>query len=300
MPAFNVQQFDFALTLGPGERAWKTLFAVRSINRHCPASAIHVFIPEEDEQQVPKEVLEEIRQLAHTQRGSLPMKQYPISAKIKALDEAVNRSDANQVILLDSDVVLVDEPSIGSEAELMAKPVDISTYYTKTKSGPEWQELASITGLSEPARDTHTDVEGKRSRNYYNAGVVATSSEDLPSRWLKLTQKIYDHVSHPFQTDQVALGLLRSNYEFAELERKQNFPVPHFLPTGPDAEILHYHDYNEIPKIRTEELLEELKVTGLLQHYRENRDWQMMLSTLKSHLAVAKRRTETRLGGTIS
>jgi hypothetical protein len=131
-------------------------------------------------------------------------------------------------------VVLVDRPQIDSNAELMAKPIDISNYYTGSESNTEWEELSSMTGLPEPPRDIKTDVDDKQSRRYYNAGVVATSSDSLPSRWLNLTKDLYSCASRPFQADQIALALLANEYNFCQLSRDKNYPVPHLLKTNPE------------------------------------------------------------------
>jgi len=290
-----MNDFDFALTLGPGERAWRALFAVRSIKRDYPEASSYVLIPEEDKPHVPQEVLEEIRELAIVKNGELPMKNYPISSKIRALEIAVEQSEADHQILLDSDVALVDRPQIESNAELMAKPEDITNYYTRTASSEEWNRLSSQIGIPDPPRDTFTDVDKTPSRRYYNAGVVATSAENFPSRWLQLTRTVRDKMSRPFQADQVALAFLSTEYEFDELERKNNFPVPHFLRTSSDARIIHYHGYDSIIKIRNEQILEELDEIGLLTHYKNRRDLSVLLSSAIEILKVPKRRFEVSL-----
>jgi hypothetical protein len=179
-------------------------------------------------------VLEEIQEVAITENGELPMENYPISSKITALEIAVEQSEADHQIPLDSDVAIVDRPQIDSNAELMAKPIDISNYYTGSESDMEWEELSSMTGLPEPPRDIKTDVDDKQSRIYYNAGVVATSSDSLPSRWIKPTEDLSHACLARFrQTKLFSLFWQLNTISINYLDIK-NYPVPHLLKTNPE------------------------------------------------------------------
>lgn len=282
----------FALALGKNEFAWMCLFAVRSIRRHNPEAEIYTFLPKEEREKVEDRVLEEIRRKTQFTLGNLPMQNYEISSKIRALEVACQNSSARYKILVDADVALVERFEFEEEAELMAKPEDLTQYYTSRKSKEEWEELAELVGLPVPPFDMRNDVDSILSHRYYNAGVVVTKDEGFASEWLELTKKIHKHASRPFQADQIALALLSSKYEFRELPQKLNFPVPHYLKARKDAKLIHYHDYTSIPKIHSSEILEELEKIGLMDRYSDKRDLKMIIESIEEFLKVPKRRAE--------
>lgn len=280
----------FATCLGPEDLAWKTLYLVNSIHRNTSDPEIITFLAKEEREQVPGEVLEEIREKAELVEGKVPVEDYPISAKIEALRVASERSDREHLMLLDSDTAVIDDIEVPGDAELFLKPVDLSQYWSSIKSQDEWEELAERTGLSVPGRDVKTGVDGQNSYRYWNAGAVITRNNDLPEKWLELTRELHGDISHGFFTDQVALALLATDYEVEELDRSYNFPVPHFFRSPSNVKVIHYHGYHHLAKLNNTEIRGKLEGTGLLERLEHEKDLRFWKKISLSYLKTLKGR----------
>ena len=149
---------------------------------------------------------------------------YPIANKLYAAAHAESQGGEDVVVLLDSDAVLVGEPTaldlvdgIDAGVSPVGKAGDGST-------GPDdendayWERLYGLAGAGgRPFSSTW--LTGERIRAYWNAGLVATRRDaGLMSAWLELFTRLVDvgHVPERGidQLDQLALaGILARDPE---------------------------------------------------------------------------------------
>lgn len=131
-------------------------------------------------------------------------RRHPPSNKLRLLelDEA---RDADWVLLLDCDTIIVQDPSglFAAEADLVAKPADFATVPHDI-----FMSLFEVFDLPLPSQTYRCTVSGEPTVPYFNAGVLAFSRKRtarLVDEWIALNRRLLDH-----------LELLRERRNFCE------------------------------------------------------------------------------------
>jgi hypothetical protein len=171
-------------------------------------------------------------------------------------------TDAPQVCWLDSDIVILGEPTalaLTPELDFVACAPDtgiVGSTGPGSPYEPGWQRLCAIAGVPiDELPWITTDVGQERIRLYFNSGVFTyRRGTGFADEYLKMCLDVLD-ARFGFQgngehyTDQLVLGLtmLKAGLRWRQLDHTYNFAVASFLdtPTPADlraARVLHYHD----------------------------------------------------------
>jgi hypothetical protein len=179
-----------------------------------------------------------------------------------SLVAAEELTDAPVLTWLDSDIVLLDEPSgllLGDDLDFAACAPDLGIVGSTGPGSPfedGWRRLCSIMGMDvDELPWITTDVEQARIRLYFNSGAFSyRRGIGFSDLYMEMCQKALDahfgfEGNGEHYTDQLVLGLtmLEAGLRWRQLPHTHNFAVASFLP-APDAadlaaaRVLHYHD----------------------------------------------------------
>lgn len=178
-----------------------------------------------------------------------------------AITAAVERASTPLVAWLDSDIVVVGEPTgllPGPDEDFVACARDRGGIGSSGPGDPRdayWAHVCRVAGLDlDHLPWVHTEEEGDRIRMYWNSGVfVLRASSGMAEDYLDLNVALLDArvgtASNRHQyNDQVALGLsvVRRGLRWRQLDHSLNYGVSRWHPDDPDelatARIVHYHD----------------------------------------------------------
>ena len=179
-------------------------------------------------------------------------KAHPQSNKLRFLELPIF-SDANRIILLDCDIVVVQEPlELISETDFVGKIADLPTVTAEI-----FQSLFSLYELPLPEANQRCSVRGHPIIPYFNAGVLSFSYKSMSSlvpEWIRINRNlaeehldILENCSNFCEQASLSLALVSSGTSFETLTNKFNFPVhcqnePLDSNLGKtDPAILHYH-----------------------------------------------------------
>ncbi len=189
---------------------------------------------------------------AHVRVVSRFSKAHPPSNKLRFL-ELASLADAERVILLDCDTVIVQEPlGLVSEKDFAAKIADSPTVPLEI-----FRALFSFFKLPTPKATEHCTVRGEPTLPYFNAGVLSFSRNAMAAlipEWLRLNLALSKRLdllkdcTNFCEQASLSLALASCGVSFEALGNRYNFPV-HFCtePLGSDFAktdpvIVHYHD----------------------------------------------------------
>lgn len=205
--------------------------------------------------------------------GPNPIDRYPIAIKLAALDRAASVLDTEYLLCLDTDVLVLDDVSVPEQDEdLYLKPVDIGgQYYASQASHEEWEALANTFGMMFPGITTRSTVDRKPIPPYWNAGMVLTRNNEFPSRWLSLTKELYKNHDTGYFTDQVALGLLSTEYDVGEVGEDYNYPLTNRLFVPNSVKILHYNTFYQLARLYDPRIFRRIAQTGIFGTLEKDR-----------------------------
>lgn len=231
-----------AFTVGSGRFEEMGLYLARSINERTDHDT-HIFIPTDEYDAISEDGLREFEQLCSTIfSGPTSIPEYSQSAKLDAFVSAT-KHHSPPYILLDTDTLVTQSlDGICDNTEIAAKPVDIGKqYWGQPCSLDEWKSVYADHGISMPEWRTTSTVDQVVTIPYFNAGVVATATENIPEELLNITKSVYEHLTNAYYADQVALALLMVKYEHRELTEWENYPCPLRFRFPDSIRVLHYH-----------------------------------------------------------
>lgn len=254
-------EMGFCVTGGDGIYGKLARFCVRSIRIQYPNAPIVVCIPADERQSVPLPSDVIVRSI------ELPLEDYGFITKVCTLTRAERELDVRPLCLLDSDVLVTDQLSIPpSGYEFAAKPADCGWEWGIGREST-WEYLYDEFGLSLPEASIRSTTGGKGIWPFYNAGVVVSNVPRFGERWLELTAALRSEegeIGETIYADQMALGMLSTEYDVLALEERQNYPLGlrYIVPGG--LEVIHYHDPRNLLKApRYRGLLQEV---GILEY----------------------------------
>jgi hypothetical protein len=227
---------------GSGRFEQMSLYLARSVDERTNHDII-IFVPTDEYSELDEETILELEERCTTvAKGAVTIPEYPQSAKLDALISATNHTSPPYVLLDTDTLVCQSLDGICEGNEIAAKPVDIGQqYWGQSDSLAEWRSLYKERGIPLPDQRTTATVDGVETFPYYNAGVVATTSQDVPERWLTLTKSVYHDISEPYFADQIGLAMLMTDLESKELTEMDNYPCPLRIRFPSTIRILHYH-----------------------------------------------------------
>lgn len=186
--------------------------------------------------------------------------------KVVALSAAERLSGAEVIVFLDSDVLVLREPSefaLDPGVDFAAAVPDngiVGSTGPECRWDPYWRAFCDMVGMSlDDLPWVHTKAENQRIRLYFNAGVFACRRDrglsqiqlELCTRALDGRAGFPDHYEN--YIEQMALGLaaLRGGLRWRILPCSHNYTMASYLPELYDgsefraASVLHYHDSME-------------------------------------------------------
>jgi len=284
-------EIAIAFAFGPGWLGRQAQYLARSIADNTSISEVFAYTTPSEYERIDDRVLERISDCCDVGVTDEGISEYSISHKQAALKSASERSTADYLLCLDSDTVVLDSVGVPDPtADLMVKPVDIGgQYYASSDSFNEWESLASGLGFEFPGSVSRSTVDQKCIPPYWNSGVVLTRNNDLPSRWLSLTKTLWKEFDTGYFTDQVALGLLSTDYHSQTLDETYNYPLTHRLYVPSDVKVLHYNDIKHLGRVYSPKVLRRLYRTGLFS------DTEFTIATLPQLIEEASKTVYRRL-----
>lgn len=162
---------------------------------------------------------------------------YPIGNKVFAAAAAEHDLDDDVVVFLDSDTVILGEPSdldLSGGAAIALRPVDRKGRGSEGPHDPAdayWTRLYDLCGVQDD-RFVTTTVDGLSVRAYWNAGLIAARRDaGIFGRWLRdlCTLARAGHLPGGKMTnlDQVALSTATADVDdITVLDHRYNYPLP--------------------------------------------------------------------------
>jgi len=162
---------------------------------------------------------------------------YPLANKPLAAANAESHVDADALLFLDSDMVLLDEPTecvLGSASEIALRPAfhrNIAVSGSGETESAFWKSLYLIAGCR-PTRRVRTTCDYKVILEYYNSGMIAVRRErGLFAAWrdalLGLFEKDLQPQDGPYYLEQAALAVTVTKHvrQPTILSPRYNLPV---------------------------------------------------------------------------
>jgi hypothetical protein len=284
------RSIGIVFAFGPGDLALQALYLARSIRNYTKHDEVVAFTTEEEFSRIPRKIRAELKQTCRIEVGTEPVGSFPISIKLAALDRAASILDTEYLLCLDADTLVLDEVTVPKpESELYLKPVDIGgQYYGTRDSHNEWKSLAETFGFTFPGITTRSTVDKKHIPPYWNAGMVLTKNNDFPGRWLSLMKSLHKSYDTGYFTDQVALGLLSTEYDVSEVGEAYNYPLTHRLSVPGSVNIIHYNTFFQLARIYYPRVLSRVAQTGIFESI--DRDRQTFKHLGRNVLETGRRR----------
>lgn len=183
--------------------------------------------------------------------------------KIIALRRAEQVLDAHQLVFLDCDTLVVQEPSslhLHDSEDFAAAPSDegcVGTTGEKCVHDNCWRRICGLLDMSlDSVPWTTTYLEQSRIRLYWNAGIyVYRRATRFADRYfdaclavLQANEGFAHNGEHSLDQVLLALSVVKHEMRWRHLPESHNYPVASFLPTQlsrtalAEAAIIHYHD----------------------------------------------------------
>lgn len=176
---------------------------------------------------------------------------HPPSNKLRFL-ELPEAGDADRVVLLDCDTIVVREPTgLIADADFLAKIAD-----HRTTTPEVFDSVFAAFGISLPAADQRCTVRGESTIPYFNGGVLAFSRRSMRAlvpQWIRINSCLIEQMEllkecgHFCEQASLSLALAATGTSFQVLGNDMNFPAhlreepleSAFADTDPV--IIHYH-----------------------------------------------------------
>lgn len=243
----------FAITADAGELGRQAAALARSIRAHHPDATTLAFVPEAGFEALSESVRTSLAEHATVATGPMPDPDYPISAQLRAFELAAERTSADRLVMLDTDILLLEALSLSvAPAPIHARPATLcGSFWTKARANDVWELLYDTFEVVPPAGPFRSVLGGRMPFPFYNAAVVVTHDPTIPARLRERTAAVREvarervrrdagHDGPLFYADQVALTLLAVEQGHGRLGLDRNYPVPAFPTVPGSVQALHY------------------------------------------------------------
>lgn len=266
-----MNKLSYVIPTGKNEIAYQAVYAVRSIKRADPQAPVYTFLPDQEVDLIPDDIIHELKDTTNVLTGSIPVPEYPMSVNHAALIEAEKRAETKYIAILDTDILVTKPLELPNEdAELYLKPVDIGNqYWGRSESTREWSELYSRFGVEKPQYGvTATFDQHNVPHPYWNGGVVITDrSIGLGERWKEIASEIYDEINVSHFTDQVSLAIASAEHTICKLTKHHNYPLQARFLCPNDVQVIHYHRFRHLLKaFNHRDFFDEIGITNEIPH----------------------------------
>lgn len=280
-----MSDLGYVFAAGDGVVGRQAVPLARSIERNHPEAPVYVFVPEDERQEMDPEVLDALSDVGEILEGSIPIPDYPISTKIAALRAAQRVADEPYLAMLDTDMLLLQRLEVESGADLYLKPVDVGRqFWGRDRSREWWTDLYERYDDRMPDWTVRSTFDGLEIPPYWNAGVVVTRVDDFGERWLELTRELHGEIPYDRHADQVALGILSTDYEVEVLDDRYNYPIHLRLRCPGDVRVLHYHRKHNLKKVTDRRIREEMAACGIEVNGSVYTDPGLLFTTVKRYV----------------
>lgn len=256
----------FVFASGSGQVGSQSRHLLRSIRRHHAEAPVYVYVPTEELDDMDPAVREELAADATILEGSIPVPEYSISTKIAALEAAERVADASYLLMLDTDVLVLDEIEVhrSEDADLFLKPVDVGNqFWGRERSHERWRDLYERYDQQFTERRVASTFDNRAMLPYWNAGFVLTRVDGFGTEWLEVTEALHGEIPYDRHADQVALGLLSERYTTETVDNRYNYPIHLRLRCPPDVRVLHYHNASNLVKVSDQGIRDQIRAVGL-------------------------------------
>lgn len=279
----------FAFAGGGGRIGRQATYLIRSIREFHPTAPILVTVP--NSEKLPSSVTDLNVKVV---KQPYPDPEYPISIKTEALHQAEQHLNTDWVCLLDTDTLLASPVTahLGTDAQICVKPVDLATQYWAQAGTDTWHSVYDDFGITPPTMRVKSTVDKEEIWPYWNAGVVLTSADDLGERWRNATIELRSKIEASKHADQVALGVISSDYAVDPLGENHNYPLNIRTIVRPPTTVIHYHEAKWLlcASPTYDKLLDETGISDEFEFSR--REWPMV----KLLIGSLHREIKSRLG----
>jgi hypothetical protein len=190
----------------------------------------------------------------------------------------------DHLLILDSDMLVVDNIEVPKGGELAMTPVNIGDQeWGQKEKINEWKKLCSKYKIKFPEKKiTSTVDENKLPFPMYNVGVVFVENNDFPQRWKEIEMEMYDNYGGFHFLHQIAASLLAADYNVNVLSEVYNYPsnIRFYCPS--DVKILHYHSFNQLKKLMHKDIKRKVVQTGIKKEENKWRSyWESFFTPIR-------------------
>jgi hypothetical protein len=178
---------------------------------------------------------------------------YGSANRVAAAAHAERHARGDFVVVLDSDTVILDEPSMPVDADVAARPVDDKGSATRGTGDPfeaYWQALAALCGVPlERLPWIRTTLGHERVRASYNGGlVVARRASGVLGRWADFFFRSVRAGLKPYQGSgvEIVASMGAVGREASEFWGSNQAALA-LAMWGGDARVAHYSDRYNVP-----------------------------------------------------
>lgn len=260
--------FTYVVTVDQGKFAKKALYQVKSIIQNDPGSDIFAYVTTgRGTESITESEREGLEKHATVVEGPVPIPDYPISAKTRAAAEAASCVDTEYLLVLDSDMLVLEPLSVPSDTDLSMTPVNIGNQeWGRPEKEAEWERLCEQYDIEYPDTVIHSTVDDRPLPfPMYNVGVVFVRNDDFPARWERIESEMYEEFGAFHFLHQIAASLLAADYSVNVLDERYNYPSNIRYRCPKDIKILHYHSFNQLRKLMHPEIRRKVEATGILE-----------------------------------
>lgn len=286
----TLQDVTFAITTDSGQMEKQAMLLCESIERYCSSPQIINFIPKSSFNKLTNKTKRYFDETTTVVTDDIPIRDYPISAKLQSFVEAAKVADYNHIAMLDTDTVLLSPITVpATQADLYLKPVDVGAqYWGSSESLSDWKKLYEWFDIPFPTQKVQSTIDKRPVLPYWNAGVVITKDDALPSRLLTMTQNLW-HVDaigseEDFFLDQLALAILSETKKVSQISELQNYPLNAHLTCPNEVQLIHYRELQNLLRILNPCVRRKLNSLGLvINNYNSLDIYDMAMSLIYSH-----------------
>lgn len=261
----NHRKLGYVFAAGAGQVGRQSRHLLHSIDQVDTNAPVYPFIPNDEVDEIDTDLLDLLENRCEVLSGDIPIPDYPISTKIAALAAAEEVADTDYLLMLDTDMLILDEIRLHqrSDADLFLKPVDVGRqFWGRDKSHPCWERLYAQNDLEFPDWRVESTFDSRMILPYWNAGFVFARRGTLGAEWLDLTVELHGEIPYDHHADQVALGILSTRYDVDVVGPEYDFPLHLHLYCPSDVKVLHYHNEEQLSKVWDRDLRAKIRRTG--------------------------------------
>jgi len=255
------QEVVFVITLDQGKFAEQALLQCKSILKNTTYDNLFVYRTRRGLNELSSDAEDFLDKNTITETGEVPLGKYPISTKVEAAKRARERYPEKKLIVLDTDLLVLDNPVISKgDWDLALTPVNMADQeWGKRQKLPEWEKWRTKFDIAKPTTRVKSTTDKKvLPFPMYNVGMMIIKPTDFIHRWEKIRNAMYDELGAFHFLHQISASLLASDYQIEVLSEEYNYPlnIRFYCPDG--TKVLHYHEKEHLLKPKSRKIRKKL------------------------------------------